>query len=107
MRNFVNALMQAGLEGRLIVCEIFLYTDKQVAEGENYRGTVSNLLLFELVVELYVLQMKYDIILHGIWISDTRMIQQGTDDLSRGGGSGLATQGLSMMSGVPLSLGAL
>jgi hypothetical protein len=51
--------------------------------------------------------MKYDIILHAIWIAGMRMIQQGTDDLSRGGGAGLAKQGLSMTSEVPLSLGAL
>jgi hypothetical protein len=43
-----------------------------------------------------MLQMKYDLVLHVIWISGTRMIQQGTDDLSRGGGMGPTTQGLSL-----------
>jgi hypothetical protein len=99
--------MRAGLEGRLTGREIFLYTDNQVAEGSYYRGTVASQSLFELVVELYILQMKYDIILHVVWIAGTRIIQQGTDDLSRGGGAGLATQGLAMRGEVPLSLGAL
>jgi hypothetical protein len=51
--------------------------------------------------------MKYGIILHVILIAGTRMIQQGTDYLSRGGGADLATQGLTMRGEVPLSQGAL
>jgi hypothetical protein len=78
-----------------------------MAEGSYYRGTVASQSLFELVVELFILQMKYDIILHVIWIAGTRMIQQGTDDLSRCRGAGLATQGMAMRGEVPLSQGAL
>jgi elongation factor P--beta-lysine ligase len=66
LRNLVNALMRAGLEGRLTGREVFLYTDNQVAEGSYYRGTAASQYLFELVVELYILQMKYGIILHVI-----------------------------------------
>jgi hypothetical protein len=104
LRNLVNALIGAGLEGKLTGREIFLYTDNQVSEGSYYRGTTASQLLFELVVELYILQMKYDIILHVI-LAGTRMMQQGTYDLSRGGGAGLATQGLAMRGEVPLSRG--
>jgi hypothetical protein len=107
LRNLVNALMRAGLEGRLTGLEIFLYTYNQVAEASYYRGTAASHSLFELLVELYILQMKYEIILHVIWISGTRMIQQGTDDLSRGGGAGLETQSLAMRGEVPLRQGAL
>jgi hypothetical protein len=107
LRNLVNALMRAGLEGRLTGRDFFLYTDTQVAEGSYYRGTAASQSLFELVAELYFLQMKYDIILHVVWIAGTRMIQKGTDDLSRGGGAGLATQGMTMTGEVPLSSGAL
>jgi hypothetical protein len=99
--------MRAGLEGRLTWRKIFLYTDNQVAEGSYYRGTAASQSLFELVVELYILQMKYEIIMHVIWIAGTRMIQQGTYDLSQGGGVGLVTQGLAMRGAVPLSQGAL
>jgi hypothetical protein len=62
------------------------------------------MLLFELVMELYIEHIMYDVILHVIWIAGTLMIQQGTDDLSRGGGADLATQCLSMRGDVPLSL---
>jgi hypothetical protein len=51
--------------------------------------------------------MKCDIIFHVIWIAGTQIIQQGTVDFSRGGGAGLAAQGLSLMGEVHLSLGAL
>jgi hypothetical protein len=61
----VNALMGACLEDRLTSCELFLYTNNKVTHGAYYWGTAASLLLFELVVELYVLQMKYAIILHG------------------------------------------
>jgi hypothetical protein len=99
--------MRAGLEGRWTGREIFLYTDNQVAEASYYRDTAASQSLFELVVELYILQMKYNIIFHVIWMTGTRMIQQGTYDLSRGGGAGLATQSLAMRGEVPLSQGAL
>jgi hypothetical protein len=107
LRNLVNALMRAGLECRLTGRGIFLYTDNQTTEGTYYRGNAASKCLFELVVELYILQMKYAIIMHVIWMAGTRMIQQGTDDLSQGGGAGLATQGLVMRGEVPLSQGAL
>jgi hypothetical protein len=63
--------------------------------------------LFELVVTLYKLQMKYDFLLHGVWIAGTRMIQQGTDDLSWGGGMGPATQGVSLSGVIPLHFSVL
>jgi hypothetical protein len=53
------------------------------------------------------LQMDFDFILHVIWIAGTRMIQQGTDGLSRGEENGLATCGLSLGGMVPLHLDAI
>jgi hypothetical protein len=50
LRISANALMRAGLEGRLTGYEILLYTDNQVAEEAYYRYTVASFLLFELVV---------------------------------------------------------
>jgi hypothetical protein len=41
--------------------------------------------------------MKYDLVLHIIWIAGIRMIKQGTDGLSRGEEMGPVTQGLSLM----------
>jgi hypothetical protein len=48
--------------------------------------------------------MEFEFILHVIWITGTRMIQQGTDGLSRGQNNGLATWGLSLGGMVPLHL---
>jgi hypothetical protein len=83
-RNLVNALLRAAEEGRLKGADIFLFTDNQAAEGAYYRGTSPSRALFDLVVTLYKFQMKYDLVLHVICIAGTRMIQQGTDGLSRG-----------------------
>jgi hypothetical protein len=98
----VNALLRASEEGLLTGAEVFLFTDNQAAEGVYYRGTSPSWALFELMVTLYKLQMKYDLVLHVVRIAGTRMIQQGTDDLSRGGGMGPATRGVSFSGVVPL-----
>jgi hypothetical protein len=87
--------------------EIFLFTDNHAAEGTYYRGTSPSRALFDLVVTIFKLQMKYDLVLHVIWITGTRMIQQGTDGLSRVEEMGPATQGLSLVGVVPLHLGVL
>jgi hypothetical protein len=62
--------------------------------------------LFELIVKLYKLQMKYNFILHMAWITGARMIHQGTDGLSRGDTNGLATSGVSLSIPVLLHLSA-
>jgi hypothetical protein len=83
-RNLVNALLRAAEEGRLQGADIFLFMDNHAAEGAYYCGTSPSRALFELVVTLYKLQIKYDLVLHVICIAGIRMIQQGTDGLSRG-----------------------
>jgi hypothetical protein len=95
--NLVNALLRAAEEGRLKGAGIFLFTDNQAAEGAYYHGTSPSRAQFELVVTLYKLQMKYDLLLHVIWITGNRIIQQGIDCLSRGEEMGPATQGLSLI----------
>jgi hypothetical protein len=67
-RNLVNVLLRAAEEGRLKGADIFIFTDNQAAEGAYYRGTSPSRALFDLVVTLYKLQMKYDLVLHVIWI---------------------------------------
>jgi hypothetical protein len=91
LQNLENAMLRVAQEGRLDGCEVFLYTDNQTSEGSYFRGTAKNRALFELIVTLYKLQMQFDFILHVVWISGTRMIQQGTDEFSRGDENGLAT----------------
>jgi hypothetical protein len=79
--DLVNAFMRKKIEGRFNECAIFLYRDNQVAEGAYCQCTGVNLFLFELLAEIDILQMKYDIMLHVIWIAGTWMIQQGMYDL--------------------------
>jgi hypothetical protein len=95
LRNQVNAMLRVAQEGRLDGCEVFLYTDNQTAEGSYLQGTAKSRALFELLVTLYKLQMQFDFILHVVWIAVARMIQQGTDGLSRGEENGIATCGMS------------
>jgi hypothetical protein len=59
-----------------------------------------------LIVILYKVQIEFDFILHVIWITGTRMIQQGTGGLSRGGENGLTDCGMSLGGMVPLHLSA-
>jgi hypothetical protein len=106
-RNLVNALLRAAEEGLLTGAEVFLFMDNQAAEGAYCRGTSPRRALFELVVKLYKLQMNYDLVLHVVWIAGTRMIQKGTDNLSRGGGMGPATRGVSLSGIVPLQFSVL
>jgi hypothetical protein len=100
----VNTLLRAAEEGRLKGAEI---TDNQAAEGAYYRDTPPSRALFDLVVTLFKLQMKYDLVLHAIWIARTHIIQQGTYGLSRGEEMVPATQGLSLVGVVPLHSGVL
>jgi hypothetical protein len=99
-------MVRAAQEGRLEGCEVFMYIENQTAEGAYCKGTAKSRSLFELIVVLYKLQMEFDFILHVILIAVTRMIQQGTDGLSRGGENGLATCGLSLGGMVSLHLSA-
>jgi hypothetical protein len=71
-----------------------MYIANQTAESAYYQGSAPSRDLFELIVTLYKIQMKYDFILHIVWIAGTRMIHQGTDGLSRGETNDLATSGV-------------
>jgi hypothetical protein len=97
-------MVSAAQEGSLDGCEVFLYTDNQTAEGAYSKGNAKSHALFELILTLYKLQMELEFMLHIICIDGTRMIQQGSDGLSRGEENGLATGGLSFGGKVPLHL---
>jgi hypothetical protein len=105
--NLVNYLIKVGEDGKLDGCEFFMYTDNQTAEYAYYQGSAPSRALFELIVTLYKLQMKYDFILHMVWITDTCMIHQGADGLSRGDTNGLATSGVFLSSMTPFHLSAM
>jgi hypothetical protein len=74
-----------------------------VTEQCLFKGTSKSPLLFELVLRLRSLEMKGDLFIHLIWVAGTRMIDQGTDGLSRGDLSNGVMAGDSMLSHVPLN----
>ena len=64
--------------------EVFLCADNAVAERAFYKGNSKSPLLFSLILRLRRLQMKANFKLHLIHVAGSRMIEQGTDGLSRG-----------------------
>ncbi len=104
LKECVTAMeSEGGLEGR----EIFLFTDNSTAEAAFYKGSSSSLELFKLVVELKLLEVRYNTRLHIIHVAGTRMIEQGADGLSRGALTEGAMQGIKMTSFIPLNMSAI
>ena len=107
LRNLVEALESAYLDGLLRNREIFMFTDNSTAEAAFFKGTSSSELLFDLVLRLRKIEMTGDCIIHMIHVAGTRMIYQGTDGLSRGDKTSGVMAGESMLSFVPLHLSVL
>ena len=93
--------------GPLKMTEVFLMTDNSVAEAAFHKGTSSNKCLFELIVRLRILEMKSESRFWIIHVAGTRMMEQGTDGLSRGDLREGVMQGKQMMSFMPLHRSAL
>ena len=83
-RNLVDSLEVMGRCGDLKGKEIFLFTDNTTTEHIARKGSSSSPTLFELVVRLYLLELKFQCSIRCTHVSGTRMIHQGTDSLSRG-----------------------
>ena len=64
--------------------EVFIFTDNEVMEQTYTKGSSKSPKLHNLIVILQKLEMEGMLIIHFIWIADTRMILQGTDALSEG-----------------------
>eukprot|EP00978_Attheya_sp_CCMP212_P013320 scaffold33445_cov54-Attheya_sp.AAC.2 len=104
LNNLVEALERIFKTHDLGRCEFFMFTDNSTAEAAYWKGTSKSRKLFELVLRLKKLEVKYDIILHVIHVSGKRMIAQGTDGLSRGDHSQGVMQGLPMTAFIPLHI---
>lgn len=85
--------------------EVFMFTNNFVTERAYFKGTSKNKDLFELVLRLRKLEMKGELFIHLIWVAGTRMIEQGTDGVSRGDLASGVMSGRSMLQYVPLNLG--
>lgn len=100
--NLVEALEEMGKSGNLAGVEVFLFTDNSTAEAAFNRGSSSSPLLYELVKRVKLLEMVFKAWVHVIHVAGTRMIDQGTDGLSRGCLMKGVMQGKSILSFIPL-----
>ncbi len=105
--NLVNSLEHYVSEGVLEGCEVFLFTDNSTAESVFYKGNTPSKTLFSLVLRLRQLEMNGSLALQVIHVAGTRMIQQGTDGLSRGDLTEGIMAGYEMRCFVPIHLCAL
>jgi len=105
LANLVDALRYRSQDKNMSVrgLEVFLFTDNAVAEGAFYKGSSSSKKLFNLILQLRLLEMEAGMRIHIIHIAGSRMIKQGTDGLSRGDANEGVMQGSSMLSFVPIA----
>jgi hypothetical protein len=87
--------------------ELFVFTDNSTAEAAFWKGSLTSRKLFELVLRLRFLEIKHDLKLHVIHASGRRMIEQGTDGLSRADEWSGVMRGRPMLDYIPLDLSAL
>jgi hypothetical protein len=105
--NLVNFIKRAVLAHDLDRTELFMFTDNQTAESAFWKGHSSSPKLFDLILRLRKLEMTHGIILHVIHVSGKRMINKGTDGLSRADHSTEVMMGHDITDWVPLNKGAL
>jgi hypothetical protein len=87
--------------------ELFIFTDNFVTESVFNKGAATSPYLHGLVERLKMLQLYGGLFIHMIWIAGTRMIEQGTDGLSRGDFNSGVLIGKDFLSMIPLNRGAL
>ena len=92
-----------GLNG----VEMFMFTDNSVTEGAVYTGSSTSMKLFDLVLRLKLPELGYGMRVNFIHVTETRMIVQGTDTLSRGNMLEGVMVCQSRLSYIPLHKGAL
>jgi hypothetical protein len=84
-----------------------MFMDNSTVEAAFFRGTSSRERLFNLVLRLRKLEVEQQCLLNLIHVAGTRMIEQGSDGLSRGNLTKGVMTGQSMLSYVPLGQTAL
>ena len=105
--NLVRRMEQLWEQKKLIRgTELFVFTDNFVTESVFYKGAASSPYLHKLVERLRMLQLYSGLIVHVLWIAGTRMIEQGTDGLSRGDLNSGVMNGRDFLSFLPLNKSA-
>jgi len=106
LENLAQSLEVQNEKGSLKGSEVFLFTDNGTAESAYFKGTSSSKKLFQIVMRLRKMEFASGIKINFIHVAGSRIIQQGTDGLSRGGFSEGVMKGISILSFVPLHLTA-
>lgn len=83
-KNLVETLEHESQTENLQNLEVFVCTDNEVTERAFYKGSSKSPKLFDLVLRLRLIQQYSNFKIHVIHVAGTRMIEQGTDGLSRG-----------------------
>mmetsp|Transcript_18229 Transcript_18229/g.45121 ORF Transcript_18229/g.45121 Transcript_18229/m.45121 type:complete len:1319 (-) Transcript_18229:2184-6140(-) len=105
--NLLEGLRRAIKAHRLQGLELFIFTDNTTAESTFWKGSSRDEALSYVVLEMRKLEMEFDLLLHVVHVSGSRMIRQGTDGLSRADHSNGVMNGDKMTRHVPLNLSAL
>ena len=84
LENLMDTLDTEYAAGHLTNVELFLCTDNIVSERAFYKGNSKSRKLFDLIVRLRKFQLYSHCKVHVLHVAGTRMIEQGTDGLSRG-----------------------
>ena len=85
---------------------VILSVDNSVVEAAYDKGNSSSKALFDLVVELKILEFHSESVFHIIHVSGKIMIAQGTDGVSRGDLTEGVMSGKSMISQIPINSSA-
>jgi hypothetical protein len=102
--NLVLGIEKMAKEGELKPgTELFVFTDNSTSERAFDKGTSKSLTLHALVVHLRKLQMEGQLFINFVWISGNRMINQGTDSLSRGDLTSGVMRGDAFLKRIPLN----
>ena len=104
--NVVESLEEEGELGNLKHAEVFMFTDNSTVESCSYKGSSSSPKLLSLIIRLKAMVMKHGAKLHIFHIAGTRMIEQGTDGVSRGFLAQGIMAGEPMLSFIPIHLTA-
>jgi hypothetical protein len=84
MKNCYKFLKRESEALRLTGREFWLCTDNEVTERAYYKGLSSSNDLFEIILKIRLLAIKFQFLIHLPHIAGTRMIQSGVDVLYRG-----------------------
>jgi hypothetical protein len=105
--NFVETLEEMGKQDNLRGREIFLFTDNSTSEAAYYNGSSRSKKLFDLVLRVKLLEIYNGIKVHIVHVAGQRMIEQGSDRLSRGNLNVSVMAGTWMLQFVPIHLSAI